>query len=160
MGWDAAAAAFQDGSLDVYCNPTNAPSPALTQIAVTSQIRFLGFPADKLGSEAVQKLVGRPGFSSAILPAGVYGENQMNVGDVTKLGVAVGIVSNETADEDMIYQMTKAFYAGVEEAGESSPWVKAVTPAAAFMDINLPLHPGALCALTELGIDIPDAARG
>ncbi len=160
LGWDAAAAAFQDGNLDVYCNPTNAPSPALTQITVTNQIRFLGIPADKLESEAVQKLVGRPGFSAATLPAGAYGENQLNENDVTTLGVTVGIVSNETADEDMVYQMTKAFYAGVEEAGESSPWLKAVTPQAAVLDINLPLHPGALRALTELGVDIPDAAKG
>jgi len=160
LGWDAAAAAFQDGNLDVYCNPTNAPSPALTQIAVTNQIRFLGIPADKLETEAVQKLVGRPGFRAATLPAGVYGENQLNETDVTTLGVTVGIVSNENADEEMIYQMTKAFYAGVEEAGESSPWLKAVTPAAAVKDINLPLHPGALRALTELGVEIPEQARG
>jgi len=159
LGWDAAAAAFQDGNLDVYCNPTNAPSPALTQIAVTNKIRFLGIPADKLETDAVQALVGRPGFSAAILPAGAYGKNQMNETDVTTMGVTVGIVSNENAGEEMIYQMTKAFYAGVEEAGESSPWLKAITPAGAVQDINLPLHPGALRALTELGVDIPDAAR-
>lgn len=159
LGWDAAAAAFQDGNLDVYCNPTNAPSPALTQISVTNEIRFLGIPADKLETEAVQKLVGRPGFSAAVLPAGVYGDNQLNEGDVTTLGVTVGIVSNESADEDMIYQMTKAFYAGVEDAGDSSPWLSAITPEAAVLDINLSLHPGALRALTELGVEIPDAAR-
>lgn len=55
--------------------------------------------------------------------------------------------------------MTKAFYAGVEEAGEGSPWLKAVTPEAAVVDINLPLHPGSLRALTELGVAIPDAAK-
>ncbi|MCK0150117.1 TAXI family TRAP transporter solute-binding subunit [Marivita sp. S6314] len=160
LGWDAAAAAFQDGNIDVYCNPTNAPSPALTQIAVTNEIRFLGIPADKLETEAVQKLVGRPGFSAAVLPAGVYGDNQLNDSDATTLGVTVGIVANENADEEMIYQMTKAFYAGVEEAGESAPWLRAVTPAAAVKDINLALHPGSLRALTELGVEIPDAAQG
>ncbi|EPX78190.1 TRAP transporter solute receptor, TAXI family precursor [Litoreibacter arenae DSM 19593] len=160
LGWDAAAAAFQDGNLDVYCNPTNAPSPALTQIAVTNQIRFLGIPADKLETEAVQKLVGRPGFSAATLPAGVYGDNQLNESDVTTLGVTVGIVCNEAADEDMIYQMTKAFYAGVEEAGESSPWLRAISPETAVKDIDMPLHPGSLRALTELGVDIPDVAKG
>ncbi|MCX7565010.1 TAXI family TRAP transporter solute-binding subunit [Sulfitobacter sp. F26169L] len=159
LGWDAAAAAFQDGNLDVYCNPTNAPSPALTQIAVTNEIRFLGIPADKLETEGVQKLVGRPGFGAATLPAGVYGDNQTNDEDVTTLSVTVGIVCNEKADEDMIYQMTKAFFAGVEEAGDSSPWLKAITPEAAVQDINLPLHPGALRALTELGVEIPEAAR-
>lgn len=160
LGWDAATAAFQDGNIDVYCNPTNAPSPALTQISVTKEVRFLGIPADKLETEAVQALVGRPGFSAAVLPVGAYGDNQLNTEDVTTLGVTVGIVTNEAADEDMIYQMTKTFYAGVADAGDSAPWLRAVTPASSIKDINLQLHPGALRALTELGVDIPDAARG
>lgn len=159
LGWDAAAAAFQDGNIDVYCNPTNAPSPALTQISVTNEILFLGIPADKLETEAVQGLIGRPGFRAGILPAGVYGDNQLNDEDVTTLAVTVGIVTNEAADEEMIYQMVSAFYAGVAEQGESAPWLKAVTPEAAVEDINLQLHPGALRALEELGVAIPDAAR-
>lgn len=160
LGWDAAAAAFQDGNIDVYCNPTNAPSPALTQIAVTNEIRFLGIPDEALESEGVQALVGRPGFSAAKLPAGIYGDNQLNESDVTTLGVIVGIVTNQDADEEMVYQMTKAFYAGVEEADESSPWLRAITPQGAVQDINLALHPGALRALTELGVEIPEEAKG
>jgi TRAP transporter TAXI family solute receptor len=115
LGWDAAAAAFQDGNLDVYCNPTNAPSPVLTQIAVTNKIRFLGIPADKLEHEGVQKLTRRPGFRLASLPKGAYGDNQVNEGDVSTLGVTVGVVCNESAGDDMIYQMTKVFFAGVDE---------------------------------------------
>lgn len=160
LGWDAAAAAFQDGNIDVYCNPTNAPSPALTQISVTNEILFLGIPEDKLETEAVQALLNRPGFSAGVLSAGVYGDNQLNDEDVITLGVTVGIVTNKESEEDMIYQMTKAFYAGVEEAGDSSPWMSAITPEAAVQDINLQLHPGALRALIELGVEIPDAGRG
>jgi TRAP transporter TAXI family solute receptor len=159
LGWDAAAASFQDGNLDVYCNPTNAPSPVLTQIAVTNAIRFLGIPDDKLEAEGVKALVNRPGFGLGMLPAGVYGENQKNDADTTTLRVTVGIVTNENADEEMIYAMTKAFYAGVEEMGDSAPWLKAVNPDGAVADINMPLHPGALRALEELGVTIPDAAR-
>ena len=159
LGWDAAAAAFQDGNLDVYCNPTNAPSPVLTQIAVTNKIRFLGIPADKLKTEGVQKLTRRPGFKATTLPKGVYGDNQVNEDDVTTLGVTVGVVTNEKAGDDMIYEMTKAFYAGVADLKGSSPWLEVVTPGAAVADINLPLHAGAYRALTELGVTIPDAAK-
>lgn len=159
LGWDAAAASFQDGNLDVYCNPTNAPSPVLTQIAVTNPIRFLGIPKDKLETDGVKALANRPGFGLGTLPAGVYGDNQQNEGDVTTLRVTVGIVTNEDAEETMIYEMTKSFFAGVAEMGESAPWLEAVNPEAAVADINMPLHPGALRALEELGVAIPDAAR-
>jgi len=160
LGWDAAAASFQDGNLDVYCNPTNAPSPVLTQIAVTNPIRFLGIPADKLEAEGVKALVNRPGFGLGTLPAGVYGDNQKNEGDTTTLRVTVGIVTNESADDAMIYEMTKAFFEGVAEMRDSAPWLAVVTPEGAVADINLPLHPGALRALEEMGVTIPDVARG
>ncbi|MFD2740683.1 TAXI family TRAP transporter solute-binding subunit [Sulfitobacter aestuarii] len=159
LGWDAAAAAFQDGNLDVYCNPTNAPSPVLTQIAVTNEIRFLGIPQERLESEEVGVLVGRPGFGIATLPAGTYGDNQLNEEDVNTLSVTVGIITNENADETMVYEMTKAFYAGVAEMGEGAPWLREITPQAAVADINLPLHPGSMRALEELGVDIPQKAR-
>ncbi len=159
LGWDAAAAAFQDGNLDVYCNPTNAPSPVLTQIAVTNPIRFLGIPDDQLESEAVQGLANRPGFGLDTIPVGVYGDNQVNETAVTTLGVTVGIVTHEDADEDMIYNMTKTFFAGVDEMRETAPWLGSVTPENAVKDINMLLHPGALRALEELGVSIPDVAR-
>ncbi|SMX50721.1 TAXI family TRAP transporter solute-binding subunit [Maliponia aquimaris] len=159
LGWDAAAASFQDGNLDIYCNPTNAPSPVLTQIAVTNPIRFLGIPQDQLESEAIKALASRPGFGLATLPVGIYGANQVNTEDTTTLRVTVGIVTNEDADEEMIYAMTKAFYAGVAEMRDSAPWLAAITPEVAVQDINMPLHPGALRALEELGVAIPDAAR-
>lgn len=160
LGWDAAAASFQDGNLDIYCNPTNAPSPVLTQIAVTNPIRFLGIPADKLESDGVKALVNRPGFGAGTLPAGVYGDNQKNESDTTTLRVTVGIVTNDSADDAMIYEMTKTFFAGVAEMRDSAPWLEAITPEGAVADINMPLHPGALRALEELGVTIPDVARG
>ncbi|MGJ8605095.1 MAG: TAXI family TRAP transporter solute-binding subunit [Marivita sp.] len=159
LGWDAAAASFQDGNLDVYCNPTNAPSPVLTQIAVTNPIRFLGIPEDQLESDAVKAIANRPGFGLGVLPAGVYGDNQQNESDVTTLRVTVGIVTNQDADEEMIYQMTKTFFAGVADMGDSAPWLKAINPDAAVADLNMPLHPGALRALEELGVTIPGIGR-
>lgn len=159
LGWDAAAAAFQDGNLDVYCNPTNAPSPVLTQIAVTNKLRFLGIPEEKLNHPGVKKLINRPGFKTATLTKGIYGDNQVNTEDVTTLGITVGIVTNQKTDADMIYAMTKAFYAELKTMGQSAPWLANITPQAAVADINVPLHPGALRALSELGVTIPDAAR-
>lgn len=159
LGWDAAAASFQDGNLDIYCNPTNAPSPVLTQIAVSNPIRFLGIPAEQRESEAVQALASRPGFGLGTLPAGVYGDNQMNAEDTTTLRVTVGIVTNAEADEEMIHEMTRTFFAGVDEMRDSAPWLKAITPEAAVKDLNMPLHPGALRALEEMGVTIPDIAR-
>ncbi|WP_417522636.1 TAXI family TRAP transporter solute-binding subunit [Marinovum sp.] len=159
LGWDAAAASFQDGNLDIYCNPTNAPSPVLTQIAVTNPIRFLGIPKDKLETDKIKSLAARPGYGLTTLASDKYGDNQVNDEEVTTIRVTASIVTNQDADEEMIYQMTKAFFAGVEDMRDGAPWLAAITPEAAVGDINLALHPGSLRALEELGVTIPDAAR-
>ncbi len=159
LGWDAAAASFQDGNLDIYCNPTNAPSPVLRQISVTNPIRFLGILKDQLETDGIKALANRPGFGLATLPVGAYGDSQMNEEDTTTLRVTVGIVTSADADEEMIHRLTKTFFDGVTELRDIAPWLKAITPEAAVADINLPLHPGALRALEELGVTIPDAAR-
>jgi TRAP transporter TAXI family solute receptor len=160
LGWEAAAASFQDANLDVYCNPTNAPSPALTQIAVINPIRFLGIPDDAIDSDAVQALTRRPGFSVAPLKAGTYGPNQVNESDVATLAVTVSIVTNEWQDPDMIRDMVLAFYAGLPAMQSSAPWISNVNPEAAIQDINLTMHPGAQAALEQLGVIIPEIARG
>lgn len=160
LGWDAATSSFQDGNLDIYCNPTNAPSPALTQIAVMNPIRFLGIPEDALASEPVKALTARPGFAIAPLKAGTYGPNQVNESDVSTLSVTVAIITNEWTDPDMIRDMVLAFYGGVPAMESAAPWMAAITPEAAVQDINLALHPGALAALQQLGVDIPEVARG
>ncbi|NRA89148.1 MAG: TAXI family TRAP transporter solute-binding subunit [Rhizobiales bacterium] len=159
LSWDAASAAFQDGNIDVYCNPTNAPSPALSQITLTNSIRFLGIPKDKLENKDILALTKRPGFSLANLSKTAYGDNQANDEDVITLGVVVSVVTHKDADQKMIYNMTKVFFETLVTLQKNAPWLKGISLKGAIEDINLPLHVGALEALEELGLFIPLAVK-
>lgn len=156
LGWGPAAQAFQDGQLDVYMNPTNAPSPVFMQVALTRKIRFLGIPPDQLKNPNVEKLYKRPGGAVGVLPKGVYGKNQVNETDVITIKAIVGIGVGEHVDVDLVYKMTKIFWDNVGAESKGTPWLRAVNRDDAFEQMNVQLHPGAVRYYREVGMKIPE----
>ncbi len=63
-------------------------------------------------------------------------------------------------DEELVYQATKAFWEHIDELHAQGPAFGSITPESGLREINMPLHPGALRYYEEIGLDIPDAARG
>lgn len=157
LDWNAAAAAFQDRRFDVYFNPTVAPSPVIAQIALTNEIRFLGLSDEQLGSDALKPLLGRPGGMIGTIPAGLYGGNHVNAGDITTLASVVGVGTHAELSDEVAYAFTKAFWEGREEMLAGAPWLAQVSLETAFDEMNIPLHPGALRYYREAGIDVPDS---
>jgi len=155
LGWGPAAQAFQDGQLDVYMNPTNAPSPVFQQVTLTRKIRFLGIPRDQLKNPKVEKLYKRPGGAVGVLPKGIYGKNQVNETDVITIKAIVGIGAGEHVKTDVVYKMTKTFWDNVTAEAKGTPWLRAVKRDDAFEQMNVQLHPGAVKYYREVGMKIP-----
>ena len=152
LGWDSAAQAFQDKNIDVYFNTTNAPSPAITQVALSNKVRLLGIPEDKLENETIKSLAKKPGYKIISLAPDLYGENQVNTSEVFTINITAGISTHKDISDDVIYKMTKLFWENLEAQYETSPWMRSVTLENAFTDLNMPLHPGALKYYKEIGI--------
>jgi TRAP transporter TAXI family solute receptor len=159
LGWGAAAQAFQDGQLDVYMNPTNAPSPVFQQVALTRKIRFLGIPRDKLQEPAVKALYERPGGALGVLPRGIYGNNQVNDSDVMVIKSVVGIGAGEHVKTEAVYTMVKAFWESIATESKDTPWLRSIKRENAFEEMNMKLHPGALKYYREVGMNIPKELR-
>lgn len=156
LGWGAAAQAFQDGQLDVYMNPTNAPSPVFEQVALTRKIRFLGIPKDQLKKPAVVKLYKRPGGALGAVPKGIYGKNQVNDADAVTIKSVVGIGAGEHVKADVVYQMVKTFWENVGAESKGTPWLRNIKIENAFEQMNVKLHPGAVRYYREIGMKIPE----
>ncbi len=154
LGWDAAAQSFQDGHIDVYFNPTLPPSPVMSQVVMTNSIRLLGLPEDTSNNSTLQALIQRPGYRLGKIAAGVYGENQVTAGDINTVTVTVGIVTNQDVSEDTVYKMTKAFWENIDQRAAQTKLLGNITLENAFVDLNLPLHPGAERYYREIGIDV------
>jgi TRAP transporter TAXI family solute receptor len=150
MGWSAAIQAFQDKKFDVLVFPTNPPSPAIQQIALTNKLRLLPLDLSKMGP-----LMRVPGRTIRTIPAGIYGKNVVNTKDVTTLGAVVGIGVRAGLSDDLVYRMTKAFWSHLKEVHATAPWMKyTINRKAALSVIPRPLHPGAAKYYKEAGFKI------
>lgn len=155
LGWDAAAQAFQDGQLDAYVNPTLAPSPVVQQLAFTRPIRLLGFSEAQLAREAMQRTLNRPGGTLDVIPAGTYGDNQVNQEDIVTIGSNVQISVGNHLSEELVYAIVRGFWENIDRVHEAQPWMRRVTLENVFVDMNMPVHPGAARYYKEIGLEVP-----
>ena len=152
LGWDAASQSFQDGHVDVYFNPTLAPSPLITQFALTRKLRLLD-----IERERVPELLTKPGYRLTEIPNTVYGDALANKGSVRALLVTAGVATNVMLSEEAAYLMTKAFWEHLAVAAKSTSMLQSVRLENALDDMNMPLHPGAARFYREQGMTIPAA---
>lgn len=146
--WQTGFQAFLDGSIDMYVNGCLDPCQQFIQFTETETVRFIG-PESHEG-EAVTAFLGNERFLTEI-PAGVYG-NQVNDGPVTANDTWVGIGVRTDLDEELIYQITRAFWENLDQVTTDAPWAKAITIETAVLPLGeMQLHPGAARYYSEVG---------
>jgi len=155
LGWGAAAQAFQDRQFDVYINPTNAPSPVISQIALTNKVRFFSMTDADFKAPAVAKQMKLPGRTLETIDPAIYGKNVVNTTPIRSIGSWVGLGTQKDVSADAVYKMTKAFWENLDEVHAVSPWLKVITLENALEQMNMPLHPGAAKYYKEVGMNIP-----
>lgn len=155
MGWSAAIQAFQDKKYDVMVIPTNPPSPAIQQIALTSKVRLLPLDISKMGP-----LLKTPGRTIRSIDPTVYGKNMVTRKPVPTLGALVGVGVRADMPADTVYKITKAFWEHVAEAHAAAVWMKnAINLKNALTVVPFGLHPGAARYYKEKGLKIPSPYR-
>lgn len=135
----SAAAAFLGGAV---------PTASITQ-AATSMKRKLHFvPLDhQRRAELVEHY---PFFRPATIPAGTYRGM-----DKDYEGLDVGsmhLITLESADEELIYRITKTIYENREEVTKGHRAGRAINPKNVIRDTGTPFHPGAIRFYREIGI--------
>ena len=146
--WQTGHQAFLDGKVDVYTIGCMDPCGQFIQFTETEELRFIG-PEDPSG-ENVEKWLGAFRYYEDI-PAGAY-EGQMNDGPVTSFGTSVGIAVRGDLDEEVVYQVTKAFWDNIEQVTSQAPWAKALSIDFAVRKQGvIELHPGAARYYREVG---------
>jgi len=151
FGFDAAIQAFQDDKIDVIVLPTNVPSPAIQQFALTKEIRILDVDVDKMTINAAT------GGTVNTLAPDAYGENQLNETPTRTHGAIVNFSAGMHVDEDTVYQVTKAIWEHLDEIYETAQWLpNTITKDTALDLIAGRLHPGAERFYREQGWTIPE----
>ncbi|MEM7720444.1 MAG: TAXI family TRAP transporter solute-binding subunit [Pseudomonadota bacterium] len=158
LSWGEGYAALADGKIDMMVRPAEIGSANIERFGLSGEFRVLSIPQDKLESDDMQALFGRPGRGMLSFDGDVY-KGQLTGGEITALGFTQFIGTNASVSEDVVYEATKAFWENLDEVHATAFFLKDVTPETAFTSVNVPLHPGAVRYYEEAGFAIPDDLR-
>lgn len=158
LSWGEGYAALADGKIDMMVRPAEIGSANIERFGLSGEFRVLSIPEDKVESEEMQALFGRPGRGMLQFNGDVY-KGQLTDGEITALGFTQFVGTHAGVDEDVVYNATKAFWENLAEVHNTAFFLKDVTKDTAFTSVNVPLHPGAVRYYDEVGIAIPDGLR-
>ena len=171
VNWGQAVKTLTDGTADAHVLPTNFPDGRLGQAAASGKMIAFSMPKDAYESEATQKYLNAPGTAGIVLPIedGMFGANvSVRSEDDQYRGIAEvgGEIVNTGMDEELAYQLTKAFIEGLDTITAKAPmmpssWLGETDQAVTGLCGAVPAkyHPGAVRAWEEAGFTLPDCAK-
>lgn len=174
--WPDTVSTITGGGTDAFTIPEGLPSGRLISIAAAGGITIHDVPSDLLNSELGQQIVNAPGHAPYSLPIDTY-RAAYEGNDITvvtdddtfdSFATAFGQIVPASMDEELAYNITKAFLEGEERFVTGSP--RGAFLAMSFGDINgkdqgacgavqIKMHPGAIRAFEEKGHTIADCLK-
>jgi len=133
-----------DGQADIFMQVVTEGHPAMTEIAITADVVFIGL------SEPVIKKLTALGWTAATIPAKTFkGQDQ----PVPTIGTTTCLVVKDSMSNDLAYAITKALCENRETLAKGHAGLKPFDPQSAWKpeNLGLPLHPGAEKYFKEKG---------
>ena len=145
---------MSDGQLDVYAWNHSIPQASIVELALNTPVHFVEWEEGKLDEYIAQY----PQYAKMSVPAGTYTFNPDK--DYWTIGVVTDLICHKELDEELVYQMTKAYWEQQERflniMREAQSYA---TIEHCMSDLQVPLHPGAYRYYVEIGCDIPDRIK-
>lgn len=134
------------GELDAIHGFSGAPVGGLMELAQAQPCRLLKYTPEEM--EAI--LARNQSYFPAVLPAGTYaGQTE----DVDTFGVKCLLCVDESMPQELVCQLTREIWAGVEKLAAEHPCMEEMTRGDfVCRDLPIPLHPGAEAFYREQGI--------
>ncbi len=134
--FEVIVSAMQDGRTDCFIQIVTPGHPSVTELAVTTGIKFL-----PLNNKVLERL-GAIGWDSTIIPSGTFKGMDK---DVKAVGYTTHLIATKDLPDDIAYLLTKIVSENKEQLVKVYNAVKVFDPKTAWDPrINrIPLHPGA-----------------
>jgi TRAP transporter TAXI family solute receptor len=155
MGWDKAATALTDGTIDAFGIPNPVPSPSILQASASAPLRILALPPSVI--EMFVKA--NPGYYKATVKAGSYKGMESEPFDT--VAYTIFVTANAGLSSDVVYKVTKATYGSANRefiVNAFKAWrigFEAIKDKG-FLDqmkaFGMALHPGAAKYWSEAGL--------
>lgn len=151
MQLEDAGEQVQNGQLVGFSYNGSVPIPKFTEVHSQKPLHILS-----LSEEQVETVLAEyPYFITSTIPADAYPGTE----EATTLGLYTGVAANATLDEDIVYEMTKAYWENLDSVVQSFPLVESETIQNTIDTAPIPLHKGSIRYFEEQGFTIPDELK-
>ncbi|MGR3793760.1 TAXI family TRAP transporter solute-binding subunit [Vannielia sp. SX4] len=174
--WPDTVSTITGGSVDAWTIPEGLPSGREISLAAAGGITIHDVPSDLLASELGQQIMAAPGHAPYSVPIEdfrkAYEGNDITIvvddDSFDSFATAFGQIVPATLDEQLVYDITKAYLEGKDRFINGSP--RGPFAMMSFGDIDgvsqgacgavqIKMHPGAIRAFEDAGHSIADCLR-
>ena len=139
--------AMKDGKIDAAFIVAGPPTPAITELCTTNNAYLV--PIE--GEIAETLMASSPFYTAYTIPAGTYqGQDE----DVTTVTVKAALIVSASADEETVYNMTKAIFDNVAAIAAENGKGAELSIENATSGMTVPFHPGAAKYFAEKGVEV------
>lgn len=147
LSFAESAEGIQNGQLDAAFITASSPTAAITELSTTMDIAIVPLDADK-----IDKLTSDYSFYRPIdIDTSEY--LNMDADSVPSVAVECILVVNESMDDDLAYDITKALFEDLDTMKGAHARGNDITLDSAMEGMSIELHPGAARYLEENGIN-------
>jgi TRAP transporter TAXI family solute receptor len=136
LNFAEAANGLRDGNVDVAVVTAGVPTAAIRDVASQKDVVIL-----PVSNELAAKLIAKyPFYTKFLIPKDTYPKQGS---PVQTLAVKAMLLVDASADEQLVYDMTKAIFTGTARLAMAHAQGANITKASAQDGMPIPLHPGA-----------------
>jgi uncharacterized protein len=134
---------LRDGRADLYFESATKGHPAVTEVTLTTEMRFVDLPRTSL------ELLAKNGLKPSPMPVFFKGQP----GPTAAVDLGTSIIANKSLSDDIAYLVTKAVVENKAELVKAHQAFGGFVPEDAWKPENngIPLHPGAVRYYSERG---------
>ena len=139
---------LKDGKIDAAFIVAGAPTAAITELCTTNNAYLV--PID--GDIAASLMASNEFYTTYTIPAGTYTGQDA---DVTTVTVKATLIVSANADEETVYNLTKAIFDNAAAIAAENGKGAELSVENATSGMAAPFHPGAAKYFAEQGVDVP-----
>jgi TRAP transporter TAXI family solute receptor len=143
--YNDAVGMMKDGHVQVFTLGTTAPASAVMDLASARDVELV--PVDERTMSTLHKQ--NPGYHKLVIKAGTYPKQDK---DVPVIGYSTHVVAACDLPEDLVYRMTKAMAAHIDDMAAVVKPIHGLTVKDMAVDIGVPFHKGAAKYYKEAGV--------
>ncbi|EZH66960.1 TRAP transporter [Bacillaceae bacterium JMAK1] len=144
-GFGDGAGMLQDGNIDATFGLLGLPADNITELDSQIDVELLSIDEDALDTIEENSM-----YERIVIPADTYDFLEEDINAIAAYAVLIG--SNETIDEDLGYEITKALYENASSITHNQGMHMEDTDNLLLGNEGLPMHPGAERYFEEAGL--------